>query len=395
MGYKDNKYYCFDGKFFGEIDIIKGLKFCLSLVYKYYMNDVIIFNLKNNIRYDVEGNVLIIVGINKLIDYYYLEMIYINENILIYDFFVGKYLFNLLVGYFIQVICWDKNEVFKQGFVIDNIYEMDGGIMNDYVIGLVEESFLQLFFGCLNYNYGGCYLLEMNVCYDGLLCMFKVYCYVIFFLFLGVWIMINEKFMENVKFFYLLKLCGSWGKLGNQEIGNYVYVVILVVSGSYYFGDSKQIGMKIVKIFNENIKWEIIIIIDFGFDVVFWGGKINVIFDWYEKNILDILMKFVMLGIFLGFLDVFYQNVGKVCNWGWELVVNYFDQKGDWVWQVGFLFLGVKNEIIDMKGVEDIKDNMINCEGEVIGFYYGLKVIGIYCIQVDLDCVNVNGQKIL
>lgn len=86
MGYKDNKHYRFDGKFFGEIDIMKGLKFRSSLAYKYYMNDVTIFNPKNNVRYDAEGNALTTVGTNKLTDYHYLETTYINENILTYDF---------------------------------------------------------------------------------------------------------------------------------------------------------------------------------------------------------------------------------------------------------------------------------------------------------------------
>ena len=63
---------------------------------------------------------------------------------------------------------------------------------------------------------------------------------------------------------------------------------------------------------------------------------------------------------------------------GWELAANYFDQKGDWAWQAGFSLSGVKNEITDMKGVEDIKDNTINREGEAIGSYYGLKAVGIY-----------------
>lgn len=73
MGYKDNKHYRFDGKFFGEIDIMKGLKFRSSLAYKYYMNDVTTFNPKNNVRYDAEGNALTTVGTNKLTDYHYLE----------------------------------------------------------------------------------------------------------------------------------------------------------------------------------------------------------------------------------------------------------------------------------------------------------------------------------
>ena len=88
-------------------------------------------------------------------------------------------------------------------------------------------------------------------------------------------------------------------------------------------------------------------------------------------------------------------GTGKVRNRGWELAANYFDQKGDWAWQAGFSLSGVKNEITDMKGVEDISNNTINREGEAIGSYYGLKAIGIYRTQADLDRVNANGQKIL
>ena len=306
MGYKDNKHYRFDGKFFGEIDIIKGLKFRSSLAYKYYMNDVTTFNPKNNVRYDAEGNALTTVGTNKLTDYHYLETTYINENILTYDFSVGKHSFNLLAGHSIQATRWDKNEASKQGFATDNIYEMDGGTMNDHVTGSAEESSLQSFFGRLNYNYGGRYLLEMNVRHDGSSRMPKAHRYATFPSFSGAWIMTNEKFMENVKFLHSLKLRGSWGKLGNQEIGNYAYAATLAASGSYYFGDSKQIGMKTAKIPNENIKWETTTITDFGFDAAFWGGKINVTFDWYEKNTSDILMKLAMPGIFLGSLDAPY-----------------------------------------------------------------------------------------
>lgn len=60
-----------------------------------------------------------------------------------------------------------------------------------------------------------------------------------------------------------------------------------------------------------------------------------------------------------------------------------------------FLAFRCENEITDMKGVEDIKDNTINREGEAIGSYYGLKAIGIYRTQADLDRVNANGQKIM
>ena len=71
------------------------------------------------------------------------------KNILTYDFSVGKHSFNLLAGHSIQATRWDKNEASKQGFATDNIYEMDGGTMNDHVTGSAEESSLQSFFRTL------------------------------------------------------------------------------------------------------------------------------------------------------------------------------------------------------------------------------------------------------
>lgn len=394
-GYKDNKHYRFDGNFFGEIDIIKGLKFRSSLAYKYYMNDVSTYNPKEMARYNAEGKELAPAGTsNTLTDYHYLETSYTNENILTYNNKIGLHEFSILLGHSIQATRWDKNEASKQGFPTDNIYEMDGGTQNDKVTGSAEEVALQSYFGRINYNYGGRYLFEMNVRRDGSSRMPKSNRYANFPSFSGAWLLSNESFMQDVKFLNSFKLRASWGKLGNQEIGNYAYTETLSSQGGYYFGDKKYVGMKRSKIANENIKWETTTITDFGFDASFWRGKINVVFDWYEKNTSDILLQLPMPNIFLGDLKAPYQNAGKVRNRGWELAVNYFDQKGEWTWEAGFSVSGVKNEILEMGGVESISNNTINREGEAIGSFYGLKAVGIYRTEEDLNRVNANGQVI-
>ena len=394
-GYKDNKHYRFDGNFFGEVDIIKGLKFRSSLAYKFYMNDVTTFNPRDLARYNAEGTELAKAGTqNTLTDYHYLETSYTNENILTYNNKIGLHEFSVLLGHSIQSTRWDKNESSKQGFPTDNIYEMDGGTQNDKVTGSAEEASLQSFFGRVNYNYGGRYLFEMNMRRDGSSRMPKKNRYANFPSFSGAWLLSNEAFMQNVKFLNSLKLRASWGKLGNQEIGNYAYLETLSSQGGYYFGDKKYVGMKRAKIANENIKWETTTITDFGFDASFWRGKINVVFDWYEKNTSNILLRLPMPNIFLGDLDSPYQNAGKVRNRGWELAVNYYDQKGDWTWQAGFSVSGVKNEILEMGGVESIDNNIINREGDAIGSYYGLKAVGIYRTEEDLNRVNAKGQPI-
>lgn len=393
-GYKDNKHYRFDGQFFGEIDIWKGLKFRSSLAYKYYMNDTSTYNPKEAAIYSAEGEELQPAGtINSLSDYHYLETSYINENILTYTNRIGKHEFSILLGHSIQESRWDSNTAGIQDFPTENIYELNGGSQNPSVSGEAVETALQSFFGRVNYNYDGRYLFEANVRRDGSSRLPKSNRYATFPSFSGAWIVSGEKFMEDVNWLSSLKLRASWGKLGNQEIGDYAYVATLGAQGGYYFGDKKYIGMRKTKIANEDIKWETTTITDVGLDASFLQNRINVTFDWYDKTTSDILLQLPMPGIFLGSLDAPYQNAGKVRNRGWELAVNYYDGVGDWQWQAGISLAGVKNKILDMKGQESIGDHVINREGEPINSYYGLKALGIYRTEEDFQRypATVNG----
>jgi len=394
-GFKDNEHYRFDGKFFGEVDIVKGLKFRSSIAYKYHMNDATTYNPRTLEIVDADGNSIKPEGTqNTLKDYHYVKTSYINENILTYDKALGKHDVHLLLGHSIQASRWDKINATKQGFPTDNIYEMDGGTQNDKVTGSAEEVALQSFFGRINYNYDGRYLFEANVRHDGSSRLPSNNRYATFPSFSGAWLMTNEKFMQNVKFLNSLKLRASWGMLGNQEIGNYAFLQSLLANGNYYFGDVKNVGMKYSQIANENIKWETTTIVDFGIDASFWQGKINVVFDWYDKTTSDILLQLPMSYTFLGRTSAPFQNSGKVRNRGWEFSANYYDGIGDWSWQAGFSISGVHNEILDMGGVDNISGNTINREGEAIGSYYGLQAIGIYRTEEDLKRVNENGQDI-
>lgn len=393
-GYKDNKHYRFDGNFFGELDLAKGLKFRSGLAYKFYMNDITTFNPKNTTRYNAEGVALTVQGTNSLSDYHYLQTTYINENILTYNTTFGKHSFALLAGHSTQASRWDSNNAGKQEFATDNLYELNAGTANPTAEGSAEENALQSFFGRVNYNYDERYLFEMNIRHDGSSRMPKAHRYATFPSFSGAWLISNESFLKNVAWLNSLKLRASWGMLGNQEIANYAYAYTYKTSGNYYFGNNKQIGLVSSKIPNENIKWETTRITDFGFDASFIKGRIDLTFDWYEKNTSNILMALPMPNIFLGSLPAPTQNAGKVRNRGWEFAANYRDKKGDWGWESSLSLAGVKNEIIDMKGVESIGGNTINREGEAINSFYGLKALGIYRSESDLNRVNSKGEKI-
>ncbi len=394
-GHKDNNHYRFDGQIFAEVNLYKGLKFRSSLSYKYYNNAVSTYSPRTEARYDAEGNEIAPAGTqNTLVDYNYLETSYINENILTYNNKFGDHTIGILLGHSIQKNRWDSNTSSRQGFPTDNIYELDGGTQNDAVSGSAEETKLQSFFGRLNYNYADRYLFEFNVRRDGSSRLPSNNRYATFPSLSGAWIMTNEKFMQGIDWLTNLKLRASWGKLGNQEIGNYAYTETLSAQGSYYFGDTKYIGMKTSKIANENIKWETTTITDLGLDASFLKGRVSVVFDYYNKVTSDILLQLPMPSIFLGSLSAPYQNSGKVRNRGWELAVNYFDQSGYWKWQASASLAGVQNKIIEMNGQESISNNTINREGEAIGSYYGLRAIGLYRTEADLQRTNSTGVVI-
>jgi len=394
LGKKRNNGYRFDGQVYAEVDIVKGLKFRTSLAYKFYMNDVSTYSSRSS-KYDADGNLLYEDDSNSLNEYHWVDNSYTNENILTYNLKTGEHELNFLAGHSIIKYHEKYTNAYKEGFATDNLYELDAATKNDKATGFAQEYSLQSFFGRINYNYADRYLVEFNVRHDGSSRMPKSHRYATFPSLSGAWIITNEKFMQDVEPLTHLKLRASWGKLGNQEIGNYAYTATMAANYNYYFGTEKVIGMAENVVANDDIKWETTTITDLGFDASFWKGRINLTFDYFNKMTSDILLQLSMPTTFLGTLSAPYQNAGKVRNRGWELAVNYNDHKGDFTWTAGFNLSAVKNKIVDNKGIDTYSGQTINREGYAIGSYYGLKALGLYRTEADLNRTNSKGEKIL
>ena len=163
----------------------------------------------------------------------------------------------------------------------------------------------------MNYNYDGRYLFELNIRHDGSSRMPKAHRYATFPSVSGAWILTNESFMENVEPLSYFKLRASWGKLGNQEIGNYAFSATMAANYNYYFGNDKVIGMAENIVANDNIRWETTTITDIGFDVAFWRNRIDMTFDYFNKETSDILLQ-------LSMPSTFWQGVSGIYRYNWE-----------------------------------------------------------------------------
>lgn len=398
LGFRSNERWRFTGKAFAGLEILKGLKFQTSFAYAFDVNATKSYSPKSPARYDADGNVLKSAGeTNQLSDYWYRNATWTNENLLTFKRMFGKHDVSVLLGHSIIGSRYYTDTAAVQGFPTENIYELGGGTLNPSAKGNSEAYRLQSFFGRINYNYDERYLLEMNIRHDGSSRMPKANRYATFPSVSVGWVFSNEAFMKKYDFLSMGKLRFSWGKLGNQEIGNYAYVATLGASGNYFFDQlaDKQAGMVQTSVPNENIKWETTRSVNVGIDLGFFNNRIQTTFEWFDKKTSDILMRLAMPGIFLGSLAAPYQNVGAVRNRGWEWNLNYSDSRGDWSWNVGFSLSKVKNEILEMGGLEEtISGNTVNRIGEPIGAYFGYKAIGIYRTEEDLQRTNSQGEVI-
>lgn len=399
LGHNENNAWRFNGKATIGIDIYDGLKFQTSYAYTYYNKATKSYTPNGeDARYDAAGKLLkIATANNQLTDYNLRETTWTNENLLTYNKRFGLHTVSALLGH--SIIGYDTENITasKQGFATNDIYELDGGTKNPNTSGNAGAYRLQSFFGRIQYDYDNKYLFEFNVRRDGSSRMPKSHRYATFPSVSLGWVFTSEKFMEKQSKWLYGKLRFSWGKLGNQEIGNYPYTITYSAKGNYYFDESgtPQAGLVQQSVPNEDIKWETTRNVNVGLDLGVFNNKVMTSFEWFDRKTSDILMQLSMPGMFLGNLSAPYQNVGEVQNRGWEWNVNYNDRSGDWSWYAGFNITHVNNKILYMGGLEErINGSEINRVGEPIGSYYALKAVGIYRTEADLNRTNSKGEKI-
>lgn len=129
--------------------------------------------------------------------------------------------------------------------------------------------------------------------------------------------------MKNLNWNWLnsLKLRGSYGVLGNQNIDLYSYYAVLSTGKDYSFDNSELTsGVAQTAFSNVDLKWETTAIGDFGFDATLFNG-LNITFDWYKKKTYDILRR--AQGNNLLALDAPYINGGELVNKGIEVGLSY------------------------------------------------------------------------
>ncbi|MBO9617392.1 MAG: TonB-dependent receptor [Niabella sp.] len=207
------------------------------------------------------------------------------------------------------------------------------------------------------------------------------------------WVLTQEDFMKDQHIFDLLKLRGSWGKLGNDAVRpNAGYAI--AQSGNDYsgiFGSTGTAngayvpGYRVNGIFT-NTTWEVVEEWDGGIDFTALKNRLSGSIDYYNRTTHQ--MAFNRPLPFTGV--TLYGNWGSVNNSGFEFALNWKDRVGDFGYSIGANLSTLKNKVIDLGGLANTQTGVAEFPtriqvGYPINYFYGYQMTGVYQSQAEID----------
>ena len=211
------------------------------------------------------------------------------------------------------------------------------------------------------------------------------------------WVISREDFMKGQKIFDLLKLRGSWGKLGNDGVNaNAGYAIVnqgtdySAVFGSTAGANGTYVPGYTVNRFFTNLAWEVTAEWDGGIDFEVLNSRLKGSVDYYNRKTTGAAFNrpfpFTYTSI--------YGNWADMVNSGFDVVLNWSDRVGKLGYQIGANFSTLKNKVTSIGSLSSSTSgfpewtaefpNRITV-GSPINYFYGYQFVGIYQNQDQID----------
>lgn len=256
---------------------------------------------------------------------------------------------------------------------------------NSYEFGYT----LQAYFSRVNYSYKDKYLLSASYRREGSSRFGAQNKYGDFPAASVGWRLSEESFMPKVSWLSDLKLRGSWGVTGNNDIGNYPSLAF-VGATNYILGNSFAAGKTVSSFANQNLKWEKSDQVDIGLDLALFNNQLIFNIDFYNKITRDMLLSVAIPSVsgFTSSLD----NIGKVRNRGVEVGAEYRTSFGPVNLRTNANISFNRNQILAINGPNDAlyfgefySGYNVQKVGRPVGMIYGYRKLGIFNTQAEID----------
>ena len=274
------------------------------------------------------------------------------------------------------------NHTFAKKHAVDALFLYN---QRSYDWGDIQPKRSQGIAGRLSYTFDRRYVGEFNFGYNGSENFAKGHRFGFFpSLALG-WIISEEKFMRNcADWLTLLKLKGSIGKVGNDDIGGrrFAYLTTINTGASgYHFGyagDYWRGGYSEGEVGVNNLTWETSTKTNVGIELGLWN-EFNLQFDYFYEHRTNIFMQRKTIPTQAGFLSNPYANYGVVDNSGVDGTVTWNHKFGkDLRVALRANFTYAKNEVKEYDEPESVKGTYRSLTGRSIGTLWGLQAERLY-----------------
>ena len=285
----------------------------------------------------------------------YSYMYYTRENstklnhLLNYNQTFGDHDVSAMIGYEEQRYDYRVTDVSKLGLTDADVNDLNAATTPYSTTGYGTAYTARSVFGRANYAYKGKYLFEFNLRYDGSSRFAPDYRWGAFPSFSAGWRMSEEPWMKSAKWLSNLKLRASWGKLGNNSIGNYDWQSVYS-SANYSTGQAITSGIAITSIANAALTWEETAVTNVGVDYGFFDNRLSGNIDVYNKLTSGILYTPDMFMV-MGTATAPKENIAEVTNRGVEFELGWQDNIGeDFSYSIRGQFSFNKNFVSKYKG---------------------------------------------
>lgn len=384
------------GTIFGEYQIIKGLSFRTSVNFDNTDNTSTSYT-----PYTIAGNIgnRTFNPTNNTNPYSnssgsvsnYRRQTFVNENTLTYDKTFGAHSLNILIGQSYNTDRLDQSAASSVGgYTVGSVQTIgSGSTVNTSGSSSATKNVLISYFSRVQYAFKDKYLLSASLREDGS-SRFGVNTKWGVFPSASIgWRVIEENFMKKQHTLSDLKLRGSFGVNGNNNIPDYGSIATLG-SYPYVFNGAGAAGYAPNNLANPDLAWEKSQTWDGGIDIGFFANRLTASFDYYNKLNTKLLLN-VPLELTTGFESQL-RNAGSVRNTGEELEITSRNLIGAFQWTTTVNVSHNANKIVSLYGNQqqiiipnsfDVSDAILKV-GYPINSIYVVKQIG-FLTQADVN----------
>lgn len=242
----------------------------------------------------------------------------------------------------------------------------------------------QALIGRISYDYKNRYLLEINAGYNGSNRFAEGRRYQLFPALSAGWIISNESFMPKTDVINFLKVRGSYGQVGNDQLGgqfNYYYRSTFEDGPSYSFGEVQNpavAGLQQGRLPNENVTWELATKYNVALETRWFNSRMSFNADIFKEHRTNILVNPGRYLITAGVSALAPENIGVIDNQGFELELGWSDNAGkNFEYFVKGQYSLARNTIVEMSEPDQPYDYIFRT-GHPIKQFMGYRFDGFF-----------------